>query len=216
MYVYNNVNILSMNYIVGLGNPEDQYVGTRHNIGREIVEKFSKIHKFPDFEFDKKLNALITEGKIGSGRKAQKVTLILPETYMNKSGIPLKKLISSAKKAEKLIVVQDDLDMGFGTGKIVFGRGSAGHRGIDSIIKAIGTNKFARMKIGISPMGPVKKDGNLGKIKKPVGEEKVVKFVLGKFSPKEQDTLKKIIKKSVDGLEEVLVNGRLVAMNKYN
>ena len=78
-----------MNYIVGLGNPEDQYIGTRHNIGREIVEKFAKKHGFV-FEYDKKNDALIAEGKyeyIPEGKKTKKkedVMLILPETYMNK------------------------------------------------------------------------------------------------------------------------------------
>ena len=105
-----------MNFIVGLGNPEDKYIGTRHNIGRDIVIAFAKKNKFDDFEYDKKINANISVGKIGKNP----VTLILPDTYMNKSGSSLKKFVTSAKKAEKMIVIQDDLDMGFGKMKFRF------------------------------------------------------------------------------------------------
>jgi PTH1 family peptidyl-tRNA hydrolase len=195
-----------MNFIVGLGNPEDKYEGTRHNIGRDIVTAFAKKYKFDDFEYDKKLNAQISKGKIGRNP----VTLILPDTYMNKSGNSLKKFITSAKKAEKMMVVQDDLDTGLGMRKIVFGRNSAGHRGIDSVVRAVKTKNFPRLKIGISPMTPG------GKIKKPKGEEKVVKHVLGKFSPKEQDLLKKIKKDAVASLETFVTDGYLKAMNLWN
>lgn len=195
-----------MNFIVGLGNPESEYDGTRHNIGRDIVTLFAKKNDFDDFEYDKKINAQVSVGKIGKN----KVTLILPDTYMNKSGAALKKLITSAKKAEKMIVIHDDLDMGFGTMKIVFNRGGAGHRGIDSVTRAVKTKKFSRMKIGISPMTPG------GKIKKPSGEEKVIKHVLGKFSPKEQGALKKIKKRAVDGLVDVVEMGYMRAMNSFN
>lgn len=195
-----------MNYIVGLGNPEEKYFNTRHNIGRFIVEKFAKNFDFDEFVFDKKINALISEGKIGK----EKAVFILPETYMNNSGLSLKKIIDNQKKAEKLIVVQDDLDMGIGTMKIVFNKSSAGHRGIDSIIKSIGHQKFVRIKIGISPTT------SSGKVKKPKGEEKVIKHVLGKISPKEQEIYKKIIKKTLDALQTSIEKDYLTAMNKFN
>lgn len=195
-----------MNYIVGLGNPEDKYIGTRHNVGREIVLAFAKKFKFPDFEFEKKYNALISEGKLGK----EKVLLILPETFMNKSGNALKKLITSAKKAEKMIVVYDDLDLGLGTVKINFNRGDGGHRGLLSVIKNIKTKAFPRMRIGTSQTTAS------GKIKKPKGEEKVIKHVLSKFSKKEEALLKKVIKKAVIELESVVTEGYLKAMNSCN
>jgi len=200
-----------MFYIVGLGNPENEYNGTRHNIGREIVEKFTKKFDFEDFEFDKKSNALISVGEIKlSARKKEKVTVILPQTFMNKSGSSLKKIITSAKKAKNLIVIQDDIDMAFGKGKIVFGKNSGGHRGIDSINRAVKTKDYIRVKIGISPTTPT------GKIKKPKGEEKVIKHVLGKFSPKEQPIIKKLEKKTVDTLEKIVTEGYIKAMNGFN
>lgn len=198
-----------MNFIVGLGNPEEKYDGTRHNVGRDMVVAFAKKNKFAPFEYDKKINAQISVGKIGKSKK-DNVTLILPDTYMNKSGAALKKLINSTKKAEKMIVIQDDLDMGLGTAKIVFNRGSAGHRGIDSVVRAVKTKKFPRMKIGISPMTPG------GKIKKPSGEERVVKHVLGKFTPKEELILRKVTKRAAESLSEVVEVGYLQAMNNFN
>jgi PTH1 family peptidyl-tRNA hydrolase len=195
-----------MNYIVGLGNPEEKYDGTRHNIGRDIVIAFDKKYKFGGFEYDKKINAQVSTGKIGRNP----VTLILPDTYMNKSGNSLKKYITSAKKAEKMIVVQDDLDTGIGSRKIVFARGSAGHKGIDSVVRSVRTKNFPRLKIGISAQTPT------GKLKKVKGEEKVVKHVLGKFSPKEQDILKKVKKDAVSSLETFVTDGYLKAMNEWN
>lgn len=195
-----------MFYIVGLGNPEEGYKDTRHNVGREIVEKFSENFKFSDFEFDKKNNALISEGKI----KKEKATCILPETFMNKSGLALKKFITSNKKAKNLVVVHDDIDLPIGKTKIVFGKGDGGHKGVASIVRSIRTKDFIRIKIGISPATPK------GKIKKPKGEEKVVKHVLGKFSPKEQKEIKKVHKKIVEAIEDIIINDYLHAMNNFN
>ena len=204
-----------MEYIVGLGNPEDQYVGTRHNVGREIVEKFAKKHKL-FFEEDQKNNALIAVGKyeyVPEGKKTKKkadVTLILPETYMNKSGNALKKIVTSKKKAQAVTVIYDDLDLGIGTVKMNFNKGSGGHKGVDSVIRALKTKEFNRMRVGISPATPK------GKVKKPSGEEKVVKHVLGKFSPKEQDVVKKVMTKGVKGIEMLLEEGRVKATNGFN
>lgn len=195
-----------MNYIIGLGNPEDKYVGTRHNVGREIVGTFAKKFKFPDFTFEKKYNALISEGKI----EKEKVMLILPETFMNKSGSALKKIITSGKKAEKMTVVYDDLDLGLGTVKINFNRGDGGHRGLLSVIKAIKTKSFPRLRIGTSPKTPA------GKIKKPQGEEKVIQHVLSKFNKKEEEEYQKVVKKAVNSLEKIVTEGYLKAMNSCN
>src|SRR3989338_10766041 len=88
-----------MHLIIGLGNPGEEYENTRHNIGRAIVKKCAKKNDLPDFEYDKKSNALVTQGKIGpasakgySEAKKEKVVFALPETFMNKSGEAVKKL----------------------------------------------------------------------------------------------------------------------------
>jgi PTH1 family peptidyl-tRNA hydrolase len=134
-----------MSYIfVGLGNPGEEYKQTRHNTGRMLLEWFGKSHD-AEWKLDKKLNANVTKIKLGS----KPVTLVLPETFMNNSGKSVKPLVTSVKSAEKMIVIYDDLDLPFGTNKISFNKSSGGHRGVESIIKAIKTEKFARVRVGM-------------------------------------------------------------------
>ncbi len=192
--------------IVGLGNPGADYEGTRHNIGRMILEKLGQGLGVRDWVLDKKLNALIAKEKINQ----TVVELILPEGFMNNSGKSLKPLITSVKKAESLIVVHDDLDLPLGRLKITFNRGPGGHRGVESIIKNLKTEQFTRVKIGICPTTPS------GKLKKPTGEKAVVDFILGKFKETEQKEIKKIIKKSAEALEVLVTEGREIAMGQYN
>ena len=193
-------------YIVGLGNPGEEYKESRHNVGRIILEKFRKKFDFSDWEFDKKSQSLVSEGKVGK----TEAKLILPETYMNRSGGSVKKFVTSKKKVQDLVVVYDEIDLPLGITKIVFNRGSGGHKGIESVMRSLGTKEFTRLRVGISPSTPS------GKIKKPKGEQKVVDFVLGKFSKREQETLKKIQKKMVEALEALVTEGRATAMNRFN
>jgi PTH1 family peptidyl-tRNA hydrolase len=176
--------------IVGLGNPGKEYEKTRHNAGRMVVELLAKQEGFEPFVFKKGANALITEGKIGG----EKAVLALPETMMNLSGKSVSALVKSPKAAKQMVVVQDDLDLPLGTIKMVFARGSGGHKGVESIMRALKTDAFARIRIGISA------EGKKHQAKKVSGEEKVVKFVVGKFKPTEEATLKKILKKSADAV----------------
>lgn len=193
-------------YIVGLGNPGDEYEESRHNVGRMILSDFAKKYEFSPWEDDKKTTSQISEGKVGKG----KVTLILPDTYMNKSGNSLKKIITSKKKLQDLVVVYDEIDLPLGTVKITYNRGSGGHRGLDSVIRGIGSKEFIRIRVGISPSTPS------GKTKKPKGEKKVVDFVLGKFSKKEEMVVKKVKKRVFNIIESIAIDGRLIAMNKFN
>jgi peptidyl-tRNA hydrolase, PTH1 family len=183
--------------IVGLGNPGKEYEKTRHNAGRLLVEKLAVAEGFDDFIFNKKANALVTEGKIGK----EKVTLVLPETMMNLSGKAVLPFVKSVKAAKTLLVVQDDLDLPLGTTKMVVGRGSGGHKGIESIMRAIKTKDFARLRMGISAAG--KKN----QAKKVSGEEKVIKMVIGKFKPAEELVLKKVFKKGVEAAQLFVTDG---------
>lgn len=195
-----------MIYIVGLGNPGGKYEGTRHNAGRDIVEVFQKKHNFEPFEFDKKANALISSGKVGK----EKVMLILPETFMNESGKSVRKFVKNKKDALNTIVVYDELDVAIGGLKISFNKGSGGHKGVESTINHIKTKEFPRLRVGISGVTPS------GKIKKPLGEEKVVKHVLSAFNPKEKLIFAKVKKKGVEALEMMIQDGYLNASNKVN
>ncbi len=187
------------NYIIiGLGNPGEEYDGTRHNVGRMVLDAFVKVNKLKDWQIDKKLKALKTEIKIGKN----KALILKPETFMNKSGETVKSIITSKKKAETLIVIHDDLDLPLGKVKISFNKSSGGHKGVESIIRAIKTEAFIRLRLGISA------ETACGKIKKPQGEEKVIDAILGEFKKTEADELKKVIKKSVQSLELIIKEGQ--------
>ncbi len=200
-----------MSYIfVGLGNPGPEYQNTRHNTGRLVLESFYKKavkdSDLSDWKSDKKLLALKSSGKVGK----ESVVLLEPETMMNNSGKSLKDLVNTPKKAEKLVVIYDDLDLPLGTYKISFNRGSGGHRGLESIIKNIKTKAFIRIRVGVSPATPS------GKLRKPQGEEKVIDFILGKFKSAEEEELKKVSKKITDALFCLLEEGKDITMNRFN
>lgn len=213
--------------IAGLGNPEtpageENYSGTRHNTGRLFVQWFfaekSDSFDFSDWQEDKKIHATLSSGSAGKSSKKkekEKITLVLPDVFMNNSGKSLAPLIKSIKTkkdkaAENCIVIYDDLDLPFGSFKISFNRGSGGHRGVESVIKSLKTREFVRIRIGISPTTPK------GKIKKPSGEEKILKFILGKYSTEELATLKKLSKKVNQALETLILFGREKAMGEWN
>lgn len=195
-----------MYIVVGLGNPGEEYENTRHNVGRMLVEQFRGKHNFPEWRERGKKRMLISEDKVGK----EKTILMLPETFMNKSGIPLKEFITNKKKAEKLVVVYDDIDLPLGSLKISFGRGSGGHKGLESIIRTIKTKDFTRIRIGITPTTPS------GKLKKPKGEKKMLDFIIGDFKTVEKEILKKKSKKVLDAIETIIVDGRARAMNMFN
>lgn len=195
-----------MYYITALGNPGEEYKNTRHNVGRIALEEFFKRNGFSDWTLDKKLKALSSQGKIGK----EKAFLIEPETFMNKSGLSLQSIITSKKKAENLIVIHDDLDLPMRKFKISFNKSSGGHRGVESIIKAIKTQSFTRIRVGISPSTPG------GKLKKPKGEKEVADFILGEFKKREMEILKKISKKVAEAIEMILTEGREKAMGEFN
>ncbi len=192
--------------IVGLGNPGEEYAHSRHNVGRFFVEVFAKKYDFSGWTECHKPDMQVADGKIGK----HKVVVLLPDTFMNKSGLAVKKYVTSAKKAEKLIVLYDDLDIPFGSFKISFRRGSGGHRGVESIARSIKTKDFVRVRVGISPSTPS------GKLKKPKGDKKVHDFILGDFSKKETEILKKMRKKVCEAVVMTVEDGRARAMNEFN
>lgn len=189
---------MATNYtVVGLGNPGDEYVETRHNMGRMVLDAFVKKNDCVDWKEDKKLKSLVSNGKVGKN----KAVLIKPETFMNKSGEAVKSLIKSKKAAATLVVIHDDLDLPLGKIKISFNKSSGGHRGVESVIKAVKTEEFIRLRMGISG------ETAGGKIKKPQGEEKVIDAILGEFKESEKLELKKTIKKAVVALEMTIEMG---------
>lgn len=194
--------------IVGLGNPGPDYEKTRHNAGRIMLEAIRKKGDFTEWELSRKYKALISKGTID--HEDGSTLLVEPETFMNRSGQSIAEFITSTKAAKRLIIIHDDLDLPIGTIKIVFNRGSGGHKGIESIMRTIKTEAFVRIRIGISPTT------RSGKIKKPAGEQKIYDFIIGTFKPKEIETLKKVAKRVIDAVGMCITEGHEKAMNVIN
>ncbi|KKT81529.1 MAG: hypothetical protein A3B07_02850 [Candidatus Yonathbacteria bacterium RIFCSPLOWO2_01_FULL_43_27] len=192
--------------IVGLGNPGEEYVETRHNVGRIMLEEFRKKNDFPEWEKDKTLKALVSKG----AWKKDKLVLLAPDNFMNVSGKSVVPLVKNAKDAERTIVIYDDLDLPLGAIKISFNRSSGGHKGVESIIKALKTPAFVRVRVGICPATPS------GKPRKPKGENAILDFIVGPFKKPEQEELKKTAKKVVAVLDTILSEGRIKAMGEVN
>ncbi|HEY4505865.1 MAG TPA: aminoacyl-tRNA hydrolase [Candidatus Paceibacterota bacterium] len=197
-------------FLVGLGNSGDEYEKTRHNSGRRAVMHVAK--KFDaEFESDKKLRALTATGRSDLPRKVgpSDVVFVLPETMMNGSGRAVAPAIKNKKDLSNLIVFYDDIDLPIGTFKISFNRGSGGHKGLESVIRAVKSREFYRVRIGICPTTPG------GKLKKP-DAKKFVDFILGDFKPNEEKELKKVFKKITEAMEVFTSEGPSYAMSQFN
>jgi peptidyl-tRNA hydrolase, PTH1 family len=187
-----------MNLIVGLGNPGSEYEWTRHNVGFLLIDKLAA---------DAGLTVKRRECRslVGSGViEGQRSKLVKPQTYMNLSGEAVGCLRAKDDLVEigkSLIVISDDLALPFGTIRLR-ARGSAGgHNGLKSIIAALGTNEFIRLRIGIQP-------------EHPVSDAK--KFVLDEFASAERRALKEILERSDAAVRSVLREGIAKAMSLYN
>lgn len=192
--------------IVGLGNPGKEYENTRHNAGRIILEKIAKANDFSDWKDDMKLKSFRSKGEILD----EKVEFLLPNTFMNNSGNAVCQIIDDKKKLKNLVVVYDDMDLPVGSLKISFDRSSGGHNGLESIIKRVKSKEFVRIRIGVSPTTPT------GKMKKPKGEEAVLKFLLGTFKEDELKIIKNMSKKVTEIIIMVSAEGKDKAMTLFN
>lgn len=183
--------------IIGLGNPGEQYKNTRHNIGFMAIDKFAEKNDFPKFKLQKKSNALLSEHIIGT----QSVLLVKPQTFMNESGKTARELLSNSEsRSGDVVVVHDDIDLEIGKIKISKERGSAGHKGVESIIQSVGNDGLIRFRIGISPERDIE----------------AKKIVLEKFKPEEQNLIDKVLDKTVNALELFIKDGLEKTMNEHN
>lgn len=198
--------------IIGLGNPGKKFEKTKHNVGFMAVDLFAEKNDFPEFKLKKKSNALVSEGIIGNEKtcpeRSRRVVLAKPQTFMNESGKAVKQLTRPyTLNPDSLIIVHDDIDLPLGEIKISKNRGSAGHKGVKSIIKELKTENFIRLRIGICPeqtCGPVH------------GSNKAEEVVLKKFTKKEGKIIDKAIEKTTEALDFLFNEGLDRAMNKYN
>ncbi|MDO8424363.1 MAG: aminoacyl-tRNA hydrolase [bacterium] len=185
--------------IVGLGNPSPKYENTRHNAGFKAMDGIAEAFRFPAFDLQQIFNAKISKGKISE----KEVILAKPQIFMNNSGKSVRSLVAAHKlPIASLFIINDDIDLPLGKIKISVGSGSAGHKGVQSIIDSLGTKEFVRFRIGICP--------EAGKPKNPVN------FVLKKFTKEEKKILEEVIQNTVKAVEVTLKDGLEKAMNLYN
>lgn len=192
--------------IVGLGNPGEEYVATRHNIGWRAVTHFVKEAYLPNFVRSSTFNALLSEGVVDN----YDVGVLLPTTFMNNSGSSVQKYLSERKSdASKLIVVHDDVDLPFGKIRISVGRGGGGHNGVGSIIESLNTQEFIRLRIGVA------KISFLGGVVRPHGD-RLADFVLGTFTRSEEKEIPELLAHVHTAIMYILKEGVVEAMNVYN
>lgn len=185
-----------MKLIVGLGNPGAEYSATRHNVGFLAVEELAK--RWQADSWRQKHDALCAEYRGG----AEPVLLVKPQTYMNLSGVAVGALVRWYKlQADDVIVIYDDLDLPVGKLRLRPQGGSGGHKGIESILVHLGSESFARIRIGIG--------------RPPAGWE-TANYVLGRFSPEETSLMAETIGKAAEAAEYILKQGITKAMNLYS
>ena len=183
--------------VVGLGNPGPEYAETRHNVGVGVVELLGARAGGGRFSTHK-ANADVLEGRL-AGRRA---VLAVPRTYMNVSGGPVAGLLRYyGVAAEDLVVVHDDLDLGFGVVRLKRGGGEGGHNGLRSISASIGTKDYLRVRVGIG---------------RPPGRQDPADFVLKRFSGAERKELEFAVDLAADAAEALLRDGLEPAQNRFH
>ncbi len=182
--------------LVGLGNPGREYRETRHNIGFMVIDAFSLRHEI-------KMTRVQNKAIIGTGHyNSHKIILAKPQTYMNLSGQAVSALARYYKVAfTDLIVAHDDVDLPFGSIRLRPGGGSAGQKGVASIIQLLGTQDFPRLRMGIG---------------RPPGQMQSSDYVLENFPKSESAYLREFIDRAVDALDCFIDSGLEAAMNRFN
>lgn len=183
--------------VVGLGNPGPEYAETRHNVGFAVADLLAS-RVGARFSVHKRSNSDIAQGRL-AGRP---VTVARPRTYMNVSGGPVAGLVRYfSVPPEEVVVVHDDLDLGFGVIRLKRGGGEGGHNGLRSISKALGTKDYLRVRFGIG---------------RPPGRQDPADFVLKKFSAAERKELELAVDLAADAAEALLEQGLEPAQNRFH
>ncbi len=182
--------------IVGLGNPGRQYQASRHNIGFMLVSHLAEKLEIAFTRVQSK--ALVTK----SNYQSRSLILAKPQTYMNLSGQAVSSLVRFYKiQLDNLLVVYDDVDLPYGRIRMRPSGGSAGQKGMQSIIGQLGTQEFPRMRMGVG---------------RPPGSEAAASYVLRDFSGEDADFLPPILDRGVEAVMTYITEDLTTAMNRYN
>lgn len=176
--------------IVGLGNPGAEYARTRHNVGFEVARALVDRWQLPRPK--SKYRGLLTEGRIGPGQPG--VAVLMPQTYMNDAG----RSVGPARGAlgvelDRVLVVHDEIDIGFGEIRVRLGGGLAGHNGLKSIRQGLGSTEFGRVRVGVDRPDTTDPD-------------RVAAYVLGRFAEPRAD-VQALVDRAADAIERVLRDG---------
>lgn len=186
-----------MKLIAGLGNPDDKYKFTRHNIGFMVIDYLAVQWGF-DFKFESKFNAQVAK----INHNGESLVMVKPFTYMNLSGNAIQPVMNFYKiPPQDILIVYDDIDLHLEQMRFRAKGSAGGHNGIKSIINSLGGNQnFDRLKIGIGPQPPIPSEA----------------FVLQNFTPEQLKEVKEVLKTSKEAIECWMENGLQAAQNKFN
>jgi PTH1 family peptidyl-tRNA hydrolase len=186
--------------VAGLGNPGDQYAATRHNVGQMVIDQLVKRHSIKLASHKSRTH--IAAYKLGVGIDAHQIILAKSQSYMNETGGPIKALANFYSiEPENIIVLHDELDIGFAAIRTKLGGGDNGHNGLKSMTSAFDTPDYYRVRLGIG---------------RPMGQQDPADFVLKQFSKEEKKDLDEFIERGADVVEFLIEQGLELTQGKFN
>ena len=186
--------------VVGLGTPGDQYVATRHNVGQMVIDELAKRHSLKFSSHKSRTD--VAAYKLGVGADAHSIILAKSHSYMNESGGPIKAVASFYSiEPAKIIVLHDELDIGYAAIRSKIAGGDNGHNGLKSLTSAFGTAEYYRVRLGIG---------------RPMGQQDPADFVLKQFSKEEKKDLGEFLDRGADVVEFLITQGLEKTQTKFN
>ena len=183
--------------VVGLGNPGEEFARTRHNAGAEVIELLARRHG-AKLKKSRRDRAIVGEARIGTA----KVTLAIPTTYMNDSGLSVAPLAKHhSVTPAQIVIVHDELDLPPAALRVKVGGGLAGHNGLRSIKHHLHSDEFVRVRIGVG---------------KPPSKERGADHVLSRQSRRDREEMAVTIEQAADAVETIISDGPDAAMNRFN
>ena len=198
----NSLNSKLMKLVVGLGNPGRVYAHNRHNAGFRCLNYFARLHSI---RFDHRQ----CRARVGlAEEKGEQLLLAKPRTFVNLSGNPVACLVRRHDiPSSDLLIIYDDLDLPLGKIRLRQSGGSGGHKGMNSVISALGSEDFPRIRVGI---------GRPQAEAQSISEDAIVNYVLSDFSPQEEAIIKPVIARVAEAIDYFLTQGIEAAMGKFN